>query len=52
MIIDACKPFAWRDRFPSTSVLSRVDARDRSEMGRGAQCKEDNILAGLEQVAA
>jgi UbiD family decarboxylase len=27
MIIDACKPFAWKDEFPQTSALSRDDAR-------------------------
>ncbi len=27
MIIDACKPFGWRDTFPKTSALSRDDAR-------------------------
>jgi 4-hydroxy-3-polyprenylbenzoate decarboxylase len=26
-IIDACRPFAWRDRFPPRSALSRDDAR-------------------------
>ena len=27
MIIDACKPFAWRNEFPATSALSQDDAR-------------------------
>jgi len=27
IIIDACKPFAWRDQFPPTSALSQEDAR-------------------------
>jgi 4-hydroxy-3-polyprenylbenzoate decarboxylase len=27
MIIDACKPFAWRDQFPSLSALSAEEAR-------------------------
>jgi 4-hydroxy-3-polyprenylbenzoate decarboxylase len=27
LIIDACKPFGWRDRFPRTSALSPEDAR-------------------------
>jgi len=27
MIIDACKPFAWRDSFPATSALSHDEAR-------------------------
>ena len=27
MIIDACKPFAWKDDFPRTSALAREDAR-------------------------
>jgi 4-hydroxy-3-polyprenylbenzoate decarboxylase len=27
MIIDACKPFAWRDEFPTLSALSPEDAR-------------------------
>lgn len=27
MIIDACKPFAWRDEFPRTSALSLDEAR-------------------------
>jgi UbiD family decarboxylase len=27
MIIDACKPFAWKDEFPRTSALAREDAR-------------------------
>jgi UbiD family decarboxylase len=27
MIIDACKPFGWKDEFPQTSALSRDDAR-------------------------
>ena len=27
MIIDACKPFGWKDAFPQTSALSRDDAR-------------------------
>jgi UbiD family decarboxylase len=27
MIIDACKPFEWKDEFPQTSALSRDDAR-------------------------
>ncbi|HYX80959.1 MAG TPA: UbiD family decarboxylase, partial [Gemmatimonadales bacterium] len=28
LIIDACKPFAWRDRFPPASALSHEEARD------------------------
>jgi 4-hydroxy-3-polyprenylbenzoate decarboxylase len=27
LIIDACKPFAWKDKFPKLSVLSNTDAR-------------------------
>jgi UbiD family decarboxylase len=27
MIIDACKPFAWKDEFPRTSALSQEDTR-------------------------
>jgi len=27
MIIDACKPFAWKDTFPRTSALTQDDAR-------------------------
>jgi 4-hydroxy-3-polyprenylbenzoate decarboxylase len=27
IILDACKPFAWRDEFPATSALSQEDAR-------------------------
>lgn len=27
IILDACKPFAWRDEFPTTSALSQEDAR-------------------------
>jgi 3-polyprenyl-4-hydroxybenzoate decarboxylase len=27
MIIDACKPFGWKDEFPPTSALSFDDAR-------------------------
>jgi UbiD family decarboxylase len=27
MIIDACKPFGWKDQFPRTSALDRDDAR-------------------------
>jgi 4-hydroxy-3-polyprenylbenzoate decarboxylase len=27
MIIDACKPFAWRDEFPTLSALSPEEAR-------------------------
>jgi len=27
MIIDACKPFAWKDEFPQVSALAREDAR-------------------------
>jgi|SRR5688500_8380147 4-hydroxy-3-polyprenylbenzoate decarboxylase len=27
LIIDACKPFAWRDEFPTTSALSLEEAR-------------------------
>ena len=26
-IIDACRPFAWLDRFPQTSALSHDEAR-------------------------
>jgi 4-hydroxy-3-polyprenylbenzoate decarboxylase len=31
MIIDACKPFGWRDEFPPTSALSQEDARAIAE---------------------
>ena len=27
MIIDACKPFAWRDEYPRTSAMSQEEAR-------------------------
>ena len=27
LIIDACKPFAWRDEFSTTSALSQEEAR-------------------------
>jgi 4-hydroxy-3-polyprenylbenzoate decarboxylase len=27
IILDACKPFAWREKFPPTSALSQEDAR-------------------------
>jgi 4-hydroxy-3-polyprenylbenzoate decarboxylase len=27
MIIDACKPFAWKDAYPRTSALTQADAR-------------------------
>jgi UbiD family decarboxylase len=27
LIVEACRPFSWRDRFPPTSVLSLDDAR-------------------------
>jgi 4-hydroxy-3-polyprenylbenzoate decarboxylase len=27
LVIDACKPFAWRDEFPATSALSHAEAR-------------------------
>jgi len=27
LIIDACKPFAWKDKFPRISALSNEDAR-------------------------
>jgi UbiD family decarboxylase len=27
IILDACKPFAWRDEYPTTSALSPEDAR-------------------------
>jgi 3-polyprenyl-4-hydroxybenzoate decarboxylase len=27
LIIDACRPFAWIDKFPPTSALSPADAR-------------------------
>ncbi len=27
LIIDACKPFGWRERYPRTSALSAADAR-------------------------
>jgi 4-hydroxy-3-polyprenylbenzoate decarboxylase len=26
-IIEACRPFAWLDKFPSTSAISQEDAR-------------------------
>jgi hypothetical protein len=26
-IIDACRPFAWIDKFPPTSALSHAEAR-------------------------
>lgn len=28
MIIDACRPFAWRDRYPKTSALSIAETRE------------------------
>lgn len=28
VIIDACRPFAWKERFPPTSALSTAEARD------------------------
>jgi UbiD family decarboxylase len=31
MIIDACKPFAWRDEFPRASAVSQDDARAIAE---------------------
>jgi 4-hydroxy-3-polyprenylbenzoate decarboxylase len=31
IILDACKPFAWRDEFPTTSALSQEDARAIAE---------------------
>jgi 4-hydroxy-3-polyprenylbenzoate decarboxylase len=31
IILDACKPFAWRDEFPTTSALSHEDARAIAE---------------------
>jgi 4-hydroxy-3-polyprenylbenzoate decarboxylase len=27
VIIEACRPFAWKDKFPTTSALSQADAR-------------------------
>jgi 3-polyprenyl-4-hydroxybenzoate decarboxylase len=27
-IIDACRPFAWREKFPPTSALSSDEARE------------------------
>ena len=30
-IIDACRPFAWREKFPPTSALSAEEARDIEE---------------------
>jgi UbiD family decarboxylase len=30
-IIDACKPFGWRDKFPPTSALSAEEAREIEE---------------------
>jgi 3-polyprenyl-4-hydroxybenzoate decarboxylase len=30
-IIDACRPFAWRDKFPPTSALSAEEAREIEE---------------------
>jgi len=27
MIIEACRPFAWRERFPPTSALSLEEAK-------------------------
>jgi len=27
LLIEAVKPFAWKDRFPTTSALSQDDAR-------------------------
>jgi 3-polyprenyl-4-hydroxybenzoate decarboxylase len=27
MIIDACKPFAWRDKYPKTTALSIAESR-------------------------
>jgi UbiD family decarboxylase len=30
-IIEACRPFAWRDKFPPTSALSAEEARDIEE---------------------
>jgi hypothetical protein len=27
VIIEACRPFAWRDRFPPASALSLAEAR-------------------------
>jgi 4-hydroxy-3-polyprenylbenzoate decarboxylase len=31
LILDACKPFAWRGEFPATSALSLDEARAISE---------------------
>ena len=36
MIIDACKPFAWKDDYPRTSALSRDDARAIEDKWMGA----------------
>jgi hypothetical protein len=27
MIVDACRPFGWRDAFPRVSAISQDDAR-------------------------
>ena len=36
MIIDACKPFGWKDRFPPLSALSSEDARAIEDKWMGA----------------
>jgi len=35
-IIEACRPFAWRDKFPPTSALSIEEARQIEEKWSGA----------------
>jgi hypothetical protein len=36
MIIDACKPFAWKDDYPRTSALSRDETRAIEDRWMGA----------------
>jgi hypothetical protein len=35
MLINACKPYLWRDQFPRTNVHSAEDRRDVAERWAG-----------------
>jgi hypothetical protein len=34
MLINACKPFSWRDQFPKSNVFSAAERRDTEERWR------------------
>lgn len=45
LLINACKPFAWKDRFPQTNIWSQADRQEVAARWRG-------LLEDLEETAS